>query len=226
MASVALSYEALTDVDLAGRIAQRDPLAVRLVLKRNNQRLFRAAWAVLKDRADAEDAVQEGYLKAFAAIGSFTGASSLATWLTRIVLNEALGKKRSSQRRARLLQQQSVALMDDYRERQTDISAEPSPEQEAARRQVAKLLERAVAELPEPFRVVFVLRDVEGLSVEETAEVLGVQPQTVKTRLLRARRRLQTMLAPALQDALQGAFPFAGKACDALTERVMAKHLA
>ncbi|HZP08584.1 RNA polymerase sigma factor [Methyloceanibacter sp.] len=226
MASVALSYEALTDVDLAGRIAQRDPLAVRLVLKRNNQRLFRAAWAVLKDRADAEDAVQEGYLKAFAAIGSFTGASSLATWLTRIVLNEALGKKRSSQRRARLLQQQSVALMDDYRERQTDISAEPSPEQEAARRQVAKLLERAVAELPEPFRVVFVLRDVEGLSVEETAEVLGVQPQTVKTRLLRARRRLQTMLAPALQDALQGAFPFAGKACDALTERVMAKYLA
>lgn len=226
MANVALSYEALTDLELAGRIAQRDSLAVRLVLKRNNQRLFRIAWAVLKNRADAEDAVQEGYLRAFAAIGSFTGASSLATWLTRIVLNEALGKKRLSERRARLFQQQSVALMDDYRDRQTEISAEPSPEQEAARRQVAKLLEGAIAELPEVFRIVFMLRDVDGLSVEETAEVLGVPPQTVKTRLLRARRRLQAMLAPALQDALQGAFPFAGKACDTLTARVLAKYLA
>ncbi len=225
MANLALSYEALTDLELAGRIAQRDPLAVRLVLKRNNQRLYRTAWAVLKHRADAEDAVQEGYLRAFAAIGGFTGASSLATWLTRIVLNEALGKKRSAQRRARLLQQQSVALMEDYRERQTDISAEPSPEQEAARRQVGKLLEKAIAELPETFRIVFILRDVEGLNVEETAEVLGVPPQTVKTRLLRARRRLQVALAPALQDALNGAFPFAGKACDALTERVLAKYV-
>lgn len=226
MASVALSYEALTDLELAGRIAQRDPLAVRLVVKRNNQRLYRTAWAVLKHRADAEDTVQDAYLKAFASIASFTGASSLATWLTRIVLNEALGKKRLSQRRARLFQQQSVALMEDYRERQAYTSGGRSPEHEAARRQVAKLLEKAIAELPETFRIVFILRDVDGLCVEETAKVLGLPPQTVKTRLLRARRRLQTVLAPALQDALQSTFPFAGKACDALTERVLAKYLA
>lgn len=226
MATVALSYETLTDLELAGRIAQRDPLAVRLVLRRNNQRLYHTAWAVLRDRADAEDVVQESYLKAFASIGSFTGASSLATWLTRIVLNEALGKRRLSQRRARLLQQQSVALMEDYRARLAGMSAEPSPEQQAARGQVAKLLERAIADLPEAFRIVFILRDVDGLSIEEAADVLNIPPQTVKTRLLRARRRLQSMLAPALQDALRGAFPFAGKSCDALTERVLARFLA
>lgn len=207
-------------------MAQRDPIAARLLMRRNNQRLYRTAWAVLRDRSDAEDAVQDGYLKAFASIGSFTGASSLSTWLIRIVLNEALGKRRLAQRRARLLQKQSVALMEDYRERQTGASAEASPEQQTARSQVAKLLEQAIADLPEVFRIVFILRDVDGLGIEETAEVLQIPPQTVKTRLLRARRRLQSMLAPALQDALRGAFPFAGDACDALTERVLAKFLA
>ena len=108
MASVALDYGALTDLELAKRIAQRDTLAVRLVTSRNNQRLYRTAWSVLRNRADAEDAVQDGYLKAFAAIGSFAGASSLSTWLTRIVLNEALGRRRSAQRRLSQLRAQAV----------------------------------------------------------------------------------------------------------------------
>src|SRR5262245_32118492 len=99
MASVALDYESLTDLELARRIAQRDALAVRVVTRRNNQRLYRTAWSVLKNRADAEDAVQDGYLKAFAAIDNFAGASSLSTWLTRIVLNEALRRLRASHRR-------------------------------------------------------------------------------------------------------------------------------
>jgi RNA polymerase sigma-70 factor (ECF subfamily) len=88
---------------------------------------------------------------------------------------------------------------------------------------VAKLLEQAILDLPEAFRIVFMLREVEGLSVEKTAEALQIPSQTVKTRLLRARRRLQVALAPTLQDALRGAFPFAGEACEALTERVLAK---
>jgi len=223
MASVALSYETLTDLELAGRIAQRDTLAMRIVLKRNNQRLYRAAWSVLKDRVDAEDAVQEGYLKAFAAIGSFAGRSSLATWLTRIVLNEALGRRRAAQRRARHLHQQSVAVIDEYREKlMAGSDAALSPEADAARSQVAKLLEAAIAELPDAFRIVFMLRDVDGLTIEETAEALQIPQQTVKTRLLRARRRLQHALAPTLQDALCGVFPFAGRACDDLTERVLA----
>jgi RNA polymerase sigma-70 factor (ECF subfamily) len=226
MTSVALDYETLTDAELARRIAQRDSLAVRVVTGRNNQRLYRTAWSVLKDRADAEEAVQEGYLKAFAAIDSFAGASSLSTWLTRIVLNEALGRRRTAQRKMRLLRQQSVALIDDYRENLMGGSATPSsPEADAARGQVAKLLEQAIADLPEPFRIVFMLREVDGLSVDETADVLQIPSQTVKTRLLRARRRLQAALAPSLQDALRGAFPFAGEACEALTERVLASLL-
>jgi RNA polymerase sigma-70 factor (ECF subfamily) len=220
MTSVALDYETLTDIELAKLIAQRDSLAVRVVTRRNNQRLYRTAWSVLKDRADAEETVQEGYLKGFAAIDSFAGASSLSTWLTRIVLNEALGRRRSAQRKIRLLREQSIALINDYLV--GGSAAFSSPEADAARGQVAKLLEQAIADLPEAFRIVFMLREVEGLSVEETAEALQIPPQTVKTRLLRARRRLQAALAPTLQDALRGAFPFAGEACEALTERVLA----
>src|SRR5262245_57465590 len=96
-----------------------------------------------------------------------------------------------------------------------------SPEADAARRQVARLLEHAIADLPEAFRIVFMLREVEGLSVEETAEALQIAPPTVKTRLLRARRRLQTALAPAMHDALRGTLPVAGEACEALTARVL-----
>lgn len=224
MTSVALDYETLSDVELARRIAQRDTLAVRLVTRRNNQRLYRTAWSVLKNRADAEEVVQDGYLKAFTAIGSFAGASSLGTWLTRIVLNEALGRRRATQRKTQLLRNQSVAFLDDYREKLMAGSATSlSPEADAARRQIAKLLEQAIAELPEQFRIVFILRTVEGLSVEETAEVLQTPVQTVKTRLLRARRRLQVALDPALEDALQGAFPFAGEACEALTDKIVVK---
>jgi len=224
MASVALSYETLSDVELARRIAQRDDMAARVVIKRNNQRLYRAAWSVLKDRSEAEEAVQDGYLKAFAAIEGFAGKSSLSTWLTRIVLNEALGRRRSAQRRSRQLREQSVAIIDEYREKLMAGSDRAlSPEADVARSQITKLLEAAVADLPDPFRLVLMLRDVDGLSVEETAEILQISPQTVKTRLLRARRRLQATLAPSLQDVLKGAFPFAGADCDALTERVLTK---
>ena len=116
MASVALDYEQLSDIELAALVVRRDATAVRLITRRNNQRLYRAAWSVLKNRAEAEEAVQDGYLKAFAAIDSFAGNSSLSTWLTRIVINEALGRQRVAQRRLRLLHQQSVAVIDDYRE--------------------------------------------------------------------------------------------------------------
>jgi len=204
--------------------ATADPHAVRLITSRNNQRLYRAAWSVLKDRAEAEEAVQDGYLKAFAAMDSFAGTSSLSTWLTRIVINEALERRRKAERRTRLLHERAVTDIDDYRERLMQGSERPpSPEAETMRGQVARVLERAIGQLPENFRTVFVLREVEGLSVEETATVLQIPKETVKTRLLRARRRLQQELDPELREALHGAFPFAGADCDRLTERVLAK---
>jgi len=224
MAEIARDYERASDVELCRLVVRRDPHAVRLITSRNNQRLYRAAWSVLKDRAEAEEAVQDGYLKAFAAMDSFAGTSSLSTWLTRIVINEALERRRKAERRTRLLRERAVTDIDDYRERLMEGSQRPpSPEAETMRGQVAKVLERAIGKLPENFRTVFVLREVEGLSVEETADALQIPKETVKTRLLRARRRLQQELDPELREALHGAFPFAGADCDRLTERVLAK---
>ena len=227
MAEIALDYEQLSDVALARFVVQRDPHAARLVTRRNNQRLYRAAWSVLKDRAEAEEAVQDAYIKAFAAMATFAGASSLSTWLTRIVINEALERKRTAERRQRLLRERSVRDIEDYRERlMAGSETSRSPEAETMRRQIAKLIERAIANLPEPFRPVFVLRDIEGLSVEETAEALQIPKETVKTRLLRSRRRLQRELDPEIRDALRDTFPFAGQDCDALSDRVLTRFLA
>lgn len=223
--SIAVDYELLDDAGLARLVALRDPAAVRLVTTRNNQRLFRAAWSVLKDRSDAEDAVQNAYLKAFAAIDAFEARSSLSTWLTRIAINEALAKQRARKRRRTQLERASVTILDDYREQfMRGSMSGASPDAEYSRAQIRKLLEQAVAQLPPDFRPVFVLREIEGMSVEETADALGIIAATVKTRLHRAKRRLQQILAPELKTVLEGSFPFAGADCASLTDRVVAVY--
>jgi RNA polymerase sigma-70 factor (ECF subfamily) len=219
----AVDVATLDDFELAHLCAKRDRAAVRYVVTHNNQRLFRAAWSILKNHAEAEEAVQAAYLSAFANIGSFEGRSALSTWLTRIVINEALGRARAEQRRRTRLEQEGVAVLDAYRETLARGSVADSPDAAVAREQIRRLLEKAVGELPEIFRTVFVLREVEGMSSEETADVLGIPLATVKTRLLRARRRLQQMLAPELGGVLSGTFPFAGADCAAMTERVLEK---
>ena len=221
-AQALIDYENLPDLELAACIARSDPRAVRLVTTRNNQRLFRTAWSILRNRAEAEDAVQEGYVRAFVAAATFKGESSLSTWLTRIVINESLMRRRSSKRRTLALNSNSVLVMDEYREKlMGSPERRSSPEAAIMRKQLAKLLEDAIARLPASFRVAFVLREIEGLSVEETAEALEIMPQTVKTRALRAKRRLQKMLDPELRSALGETFPFAGADCEALTSRVL-----
>ena len=217
-----IDYASLADLDLAAACVGRDREAVRQVTIANNQRLFRAAWSILKDRQEAEDAVQAGYLKAFAAMDRFAGRSSLSTWLTRIVVNEALARVRSNRRRSAHLQSQGVTMIETWRDNLANGSKAATPDAALAREQLRGLLERAIAELPDAFRTVFVLRQVEGLSVEETAEALGIAAATVKTRSLRARRKLQDMLAPEIRSALVGTFPFAGADCEAMTERVLA----
>jgi RNA polymerase sigma-70 factor, ECF subfamily len=164
-------------------------------------------------------------VKAFDAIESFAGRSSLSTWLTRIVINEALARKRSAKRRSRLLHQQSIPVIEEYREKLMGGSVTQSPEAALMRRQIGKLLELAVARLPDTFRPAFVLREIEGLSVEDTAEALQIPRETVKTRLFRARRLLQKELDPELRVALSATFTFAGADCEALTERVVARFL-
>lgn len=221
----AIAYADLDDRELAQLCAERDPGAVRHVVTSNNQRLFRAAWSVLKNRTEAEDAVQSGYAAAFAAIGAFEGRSALSTWLTRIVINEALGRRRAEERRRRHLEQEGVAVMEAHREILMRGSTSDAPDAAVAREQIRTLLEQAVSDLPEMFRTVFVLRDIEGLSGEQTAEILDLPMTTVKTRLFRGRRRLQQMLQPEMSNVLNGTFPFAGSDCAALTERVLAQLL-
>ena len=221
VATPKLDYESLDDPELARRLALRDPVAVRLVTLRNNQRLFRAAWSILKNRAEAEDAVQSAYLRAFAAIASFEGRSSLSTWLTRIAINEALGRQRANRRRQSYLNENSVVDIDEYRGKLMRGSTSDQADAEVAREQLRSMLEEAIGRLPDAFRLVFVLREIEGLSIEQVSEALGILPATVKTRHLRAKRRLQQDLAPDVRTALDGAFPFAGPDCAAMTERIV-----
>lgn len=221
MALALQDVTACDDSELARRIALRDPAAVRLMTERNNQRLFRAAWGILGDRSEAEDAVQSAYLHAFAAIDGFAGRAALSTWLMRIVINELLGRARAARRRRARLDADSITDLDDYRDRLMRGSIEQGAEAALARKQMRGVLEGAIATLPRDFRLVFVMREVEGMSVDDVAQALGVLPATVKTRLLRARRRLRDALAPELRASLVGAFPFAGLDCAALTERVV-----
>jgi RNA polymerase sigma-70 factor, ECF subfamily len=213
-ALASLRYENRSDLELAADIARRDAGAVRLVMRRNNQRLFRAALQILRNREDAEDAVQSAYLKAFAAIKSFAGRSSLSTWLTRIVTNNALAHARSARRRRSLLEDSEVPILDDYREMLMRGSMSASPEQAAARGQIRQIVTDAINQLPAPFRTVFVLRQIDELDVGEVAERLGIPAATVKTRHLRARRRLQRLLGPRLSGLLSDNFPFDRAWCE------------
>lgn len=208
--------------DLVRRAQARQADAIRTIVTRYNQRLYRLARAIVRDDSDAEEVVQEAYLRAFSAIGSFRGEATLATWLSRITINEALGRLRRRRRQARL--NADLAMPDRACVVPFPLAtSESDPERTMAQRQLLRMVERASDNLPEPYRVVFVARVVEGLSVEETADVLDLLPATVKTRLHRARalvkKELETQIGPLLLDA----FPFAGKRCSRLTDAVMAK---
>lgn len=223
--SLALDYSSMSDLELAGCCAAGDVHAVRQLVSANNQRLFRAAWSILKNRQEAEDVLQSCYAKALAAIGSFEGRSSLTTWLTRIAINEALAHRRVHERRRKHLEREGVQMLETYRDQLAKGSLAPSPEAEAAREQLRSILERAIGDLPANFRTVFVLHEIDGLSVEDVAQALEIPIGTVKTRLMRARRKLQQALAPEVRNALTGTFPFAGVDCARLTERVTTDFL-
>ncbi|HET7606068.1 MAG TPA: RNA polymerase sigma factor [Sphingomicrobium sp.] len=222
---LALDYAGMSDADLARCCAAGDGEAVRHLVTANNQRLFRTAWSILKNRQEAEDVLQSAYASALRAIGSFEARSTLTTWLTRITINEALARRRVRERRRKHLEAEGVQMLETYREQLAKGSQAPSPEAEAAREQLRSILERAIGALPESFRTVFVLHEIEGVSVEDTAYTLDIPTGTVKTRLMRARKKLQQALAPEVRSALTGTFPFAGADCARLTEQVMRSYV-
>ena len=192
---------------------------VRAVMARYNRRLFRVAWSILKDEAAAEDAVQECYIQYFKHGASFRGDSDIGTWLTRVAINQALMQRRRIK----------PSLPLDTAEPTAEILRHPAlissedPEKLAARRELQYLIEAAIAKLPEAFRVVFVMCEVEAMPSGEVATLLGISPETVRTRLHRARNRLRLSLDRELASALTGSFPFAGARCAALAERVVTR---
>jgi RNA polymerase sigma-70 factor, ECF subfamily len=214
----------LGDGDLVMLARRGGAAAFREIMRRNNRHLFRAARGVLRDDAEAEDVVQEAYLRAFQGLAGFRGDASLSTWLTRIALNEALGRLR---RRRTMVELETVEVAQAGGGARIlmfpTAQAGGDPEGAAARREIRRLLEEAIDELPEAFRLVLVARDVDGMSVEETAEVLGVRPETVRTRLHRARRLLRAALDQRFGDTLREAFPFDGARCARMTEAVLAR---
>jgi RNA polymerase sigma-70 factor (ECF subfamily) len=197
--------------------------AIRILIKRNNRRLFRVARAVLREDSEAEDVVQETYVRAFTRLDGFRGASSFSTWLTRIALNEALGRLRKRRPSAALAELDALAADPDG-DRVVMFPTSlmpPGADAELGRRQVRELLESAVDELPAPFRIVFVLRDIEELSIEETANQLLLKPETVKTRHHRARRLIRTAIERRLSSGFSELFPFDGARCEMMADRVV-----
>jgi RNA polymerase sigma-70 factor (ECF subfamily) len=214
-----VDFSGRSDAELVAIIRGGECEAFAALMQRCSQRLFRVARAVVHDEAEAEDVLQEAYVRAFAALPQLREAAHARTWLTRIVLNEA---RRRLRRRRRLVELSEIEISQAASDRIIIFpGASADPETSAAILEARRMLERAVDALPESFRLVFILREVEGLSVEETAAELGLQAATVKTRLLRARRRLQRSINAALGSALTDAFPFLGERCERVRRRVL-----
>jgi RNA polymerase sigma-70 factor (ECF subfamily) len=209
------------DLALAQAIAIGDPAAFENLMRRHNRLLYRAARSILKDDAEAEDAVQNAYLRAYRQIDQYRGEARLSTWLTRIVINEALGflRKRARSPATVVMEGRSI---DEAIEAAAGPSAPEPPEATLLRTEIGKVIQTHIDELPLPYRTVFVLRAVEELSVSEAAVALGVPEATIRTRFFRARERLRAALAPHAECAWEVSFPFGGDRCDAMVRRVMA----
>jgi RNA polymerase sigma-70 factor (ECF subfamily) len=217
LAKVAVLSE---DAELVRRALARDGTAFRAIMKQHNRRLYRIARSILRDDSEAEDVVQETYVNAFTHLDAFRGDSSLATWLSRIAMNEALG---------RLRRERKTVDLETFKGQRTEAeiiqfpqtATSNDPERTMAQREILQLVERATDNLPEIFRTVFVTRVIEGMSVEETADLLGLKAKTVKTRLHRARRLVREQLDKQIGPVLMDAFPFAGRRCERMTSAIM-----
>ena len=211
------------DRTLAAAIVAGEREAFVHLMRRYNQRLYRLARATLRDDAEAQDALQDAYLAAYRAIGSFRGDARLSTWLSRLVLNACLARLRRNTRRQAAAPTVSISANDGSDLELVDTSHETSPDDALMRAQIRALLERKLDALPEAFRVVFVLRCVEELSVEETAQCLGIAEATVRTRHFRARSLLRESLAREFDSAERDVFSFDGARCDRIVAAVLAR---
>jgi RNA polymerase sigma-70 factor (ECF subfamily) len=213
----------ISDVVLSQRMATGDTSALELLMRRYNQSLYRAARSILKDDDEAEEAVQDAYLKAYRNIGSYRGDAKLSTWLIRIAINEALARVRKRKRRDKILYLDGdpVSVPESEKSSAMQQNTAYTPEKAVLRAEVRNLIERKIDSLPDTFRCVFVLRTLEDMTVEETAVCLNIPEATVRTRHFRARGLLREALAREIDFNLEDAFGFAGERCDRIVVNVL-----
>jgi RNA polymerase sigma-70 factor (ECF subfamily) len=216
-------YAAMQEAELVDRVRSGEPGAFRAIMQRGNQRLFRVARAVVHDDAEAEDVVQEAYVRAFSNLAAFRGEASIYTWLTRILLNEANGRLRRQRTQVGLEEVEATQNLGAHVVMFPSGAPTSNPEADVARLEVRRVMERAIDELPADFRIVFMMRDVEEYSIAETAAALGIREETVKTRLHRARRLLRGTLSERLASTVNEAFLFLGERCERITEGALAR---
>ena len=212
---------AVDDLSIVRRVVAGDRSAFELLMRRHNRRLYRLARATLHNDADAEDALQEAYLSAYRSISQFRGDSALLTWLSRLVLNECFARLRRETRR-----QNVIPMVDPGTHVDIDVmNADDfnSPDRAAARAELRALLERKLDELPDVFRVVFVLRSVEEMSIEETAQCLAIPEATVRSRHFRAKNLLREALVQEVDLIERDLFEFGGAQCDRVVAGVLAR---
>jgi RNA polymerase sigma-70 factor (ECF subfamily) len=206
--------------DIAARLREGDRQTFQTVIRKHNQRLYRIARAVLRHDADAEDAVQETFIKAFADLRRLDQVEDCGAWLARIALNVSIDKLRQSRRRNDLAESLAGTYQPDVKD-SFQRSLLETPEQQLAMSQIREMLAREIDKLPNGFREVFVLRAVEEMSIEETAELLQIPEATVKSRLHRARTRLAKSIRVKINAEALNVFPFAGERCDRITARII-----
>jgi RNA polymerase sigma-70 factor (ECF subfamily) len=200
----ARSIGSLSDADVVQRVRDGDRASFEILMRRHNQRIYRAARAILRDESEVEDVMQQAYINAYTHLDQFQDRSRFSTWLTRIAVNEALARRQKRQSTA-------PAGGDDV---ETVVSPQPTPEHLAYAGELQRVLEGAVDDLPDAYRAVFMLRDIEGLSTNETSEALDLGEEAVKTRLHRARAMMRRFVAAQLGEGIAGAFQFLAPRCD------------
>jgi len=202
----------LSDEEIVERVLAGETSLFELLMRRYNQRLHRITRAIVGDDGEAEDVTQDAYVRAFEHLGQFAGRARFSTWLTRIAVHEASARRR--RRRREVDSEDTMPML---------VSTAAGPEQRAADRELAQTIEAAVDALPEVYRSVFMLREVEGLTTAETAACLEINEETAKTRLHRARALLRNHINARVGAAVRETFEFAGARCDRMVAAVMAR---
>ena len=210
--------EGWSDQEIVDRVKGGETALYEIIMRRYNQRLYRVARAILRDDAEAEDVMQDAYVRAYQHLDPFEGRALFSTWLTRIAVHEALARLRSRNRTGQLEQTE-----DDGEFRMDVLEISPDPEQNASRAELGHLLEEAVLGLPEQYRAVVMLRDIEELSTSETAAALDLTEPNVKVRLHRGRAMARGWLFDRIGANAKTAFPFMGVRCDRVVQSVLAR---